>query len=65
MSWVCMMAMSVLVTAVILTLMGNWVQGDMVRYAMSSTALSGWSYSLIYCIIRISLEGGHLVDCHR
>jgi hypothetical protein len=59
-----MMAMSVLVTAVISTLMGNWVQGDMVRYAVSSTASSGWSHCLMCCMIRISLEGGCLVDCH-
>jgi hypothetical protein len=35
------MAMSVLVMAAISTLMGGWVQGDVVRCAVSSTALSG------------------------
>jgi hypothetical protein len=65
MSWVCAMATSVLVIAMILTLMGNWVQGDVVRYTMPSTALSGKSYGVMCCMIRIGLEGRCLVDCHR
>jgi hypothetical protein len=58
------MAVSVLVTAAISTLMGDWVQGDVVRCAVYSTASSGWRHGLMCCMIRISLEGGRLVDCH-